>query len=80
MAELRKDPITGRWVIISTKRGKRPASFMSEKRAKLNSRTCPFCYGNEKIIQKGWTVFKSNEITVKIKWVLNTLAFGAHPT
>jgi len=49
MAELRKDPITGRWVIISTTRGKRPASFMSDRHAKRNSRTCPFCYGNEKM-------------------------------
>jgi UDPglucose--hexose-1-phosphate uridylyltransferase len=47
MAELRKDPITGRWVIVSTTRGKRPASFMSNNREKTNTRTCPFCYGNE---------------------------------
>ena len=47
MADLRKDPITGRWVIISTTRGKRPASFMSDKREKRQIRTCPFCYGNE---------------------------------
>ena len=27
MTELRKDPIVGRWVIISTERGKRPHDF-----------------------------------------------------
>ena len=27
MPELRKDPIIGRWVIISTNRGKRPSDF-----------------------------------------------------
>ena len=30
MPELRKDPITGRWVIISTERGKRPNDFVRE--------------------------------------------------
>lgn len=46
MSELRKDPILGRWVIISTERGKRPSDYstMSEK---LKSGFCPFCMGNE---------------------------------
>ena len=30
MPELRKDPITGRWVIISTDRAKRPSDFIRE--------------------------------------------------
>jgi UDPglucose--hexose-1-phosphate uridylyltransferase len=46
MPELRKDPIIGRWVIISTERGKRPSDFASEPKAKDN-KLCPFCYGNE---------------------------------
>lgn len=46
MPELRKDPIVGRWVIISTDRGKRPTDFsISEKEPKKGF--CPFCYGNE---------------------------------
>ena len=46
MPELRKDPIIGRWVIISTERAKRPTSFIaiSEKR---DARLCPFCPGHE---------------------------------
>ena len=34
MPELRKDPIIGRWVIISTERGMRPTDFtmMEEKK------------------------------------------------
>ncbi|MBD3258020.1 galactose-1-phosphate uridylyltransferase [candidate division GN15 bacterium] len=47
MPELRKDPITGRWVIISTERGNRPTSFSSVTRTAEASR-CPFCPGNEK--------------------------------
>ena len=46
MPELRKDPITGRWVIISTERGKRPTSFTSVTRSE-DPRLCPFCPGHE---------------------------------
>ena len=48
MPELRKDPITGRWVIISTDRGKRPMDFVRESvHIKGNPAVCPFCPGNE---------------------------------
>ncbi len=45
MPELRRDPIIGRWVIISTERGKRPADFAEP--AKRRTGFCPFCPGNE---------------------------------
>ena len=46
MPELRKDPIVGRWVIISTERGKRPSEFeFTQPTAKVGF--CPFCPGNE---------------------------------
>jgi len=44
--ELRKDPITGRWVIISTERGRRPTSFASVTRRE-DASLCPFCPGHE---------------------------------
>ena len=46
MPELRKDPIVGRWVIISTDRAKRPTDFARES-VKMKGGFCPFCYGNE---------------------------------
>ncbi len=46
MPELRKDPITGRWVIISTDRAKRPTDFVREP-VKQKGGFCPFCPGNE---------------------------------
>jgi UDPglucose--hexose-1-phosphate uridylyltransferase len=46
LPELRKDPITGRWVIISTDRAKRPSDF-SRDQVKMKGGFCPFCYGNE---------------------------------
>lgn len=47
MPELRKDPITGRWVIIATDRAKRPTDFVREKVEIRGSGFCPFCYGHE---------------------------------
>ncbi|MBZ5514338.1 MAG: galactose-1-phosphate uridylyltransferase [Acidobacteriia bacterium] len=47
MPELRKDPITGRWVIIATDRAKRPTDFVREKVEIRGSGFCPFCPGNE---------------------------------
>jgi len=46
MPELRKDPIVGRWVIISTDRAKRPTDFSREP-VKMKGGFCPFCPGNE---------------------------------
>ena len=47
MPELRKDPITGRWVIIATERAKRPSDFVRDKVQIRGSGFCPFCSGNE---------------------------------
>ena len=45
MPELRKDPIVGRWVIISTDRAKRLTTLCEA--VKIKGGFCPFCYGNE---------------------------------
>ncbi len=47
MPELRKDPITGRWVIIATERAKRPSDFVRARVEIHGAGFCPFCYGNE---------------------------------
>ncbi len=47
MAELRKDPVTGRWVIIATSRGKRPNDFVQDSKDAGDPSACPFCPGNE---------------------------------
>jgi UDPglucose--hexose-1-phosphate uridylyltransferase len=47
LPELRKDPITNRWVIISTDRAKRPTDFVRESVEIRGKGFCPFCYGNE---------------------------------
>ena len=47
MPELRKDPITGQWVIIATDRAKRPSDFIRQPVPPASSKVCPFDYGNE---------------------------------
>jgi UDPglucose--hexose-1-phosphate uridylyltransferase len=47
VSELRRDPITGRWVIISVERGKRPTDFISPSSQRKKGGFCPFCHGNE---------------------------------
>ncbi|MEK6673389.1 MAG: galactose-1-phosphate uridylyltransferase [Nitrospirota bacterium] len=47
MPELRKDPISGRWVIIAVERGKRPTDFASLPVQRKKGGFCPFCQGNE---------------------------------
>lgn len=51
MPELRKDPVIGRWVIISTERGKRPSDFGHTEK-KVSPKACPFCPGNESATPK----------------------------
>lgn len=46
MPELRKDPIIGRWVIISSERSQRPTSFETIVHSQAASQ-CPFCPGHE---------------------------------
>src|SRR3981081_840386 len=45
--ELRKDPIVGRWVIISTDRAKRPTDFVREPVKIKGGGFCPLNSGNE---------------------------------
>lgn len=47
MPELRKDPIIGRWVIISTERAKRPDQFSTKSPGGPPEPECPFCAGRE---------------------------------
>ncbi|MHC4779066.1 MAG: galactose-1-phosphate uridylyltransferase, partial [Planctomycetota bacterium] len=47
MSELRKDPVTGRWVIIASERSKRPQDFRRKPLPTRGKENCPFCEGNE---------------------------------
>jgi len=49
MNQLRLDPLSGRWVVVSTGRADRPAAFIvrSCEVQEDTTRPCPFCPGNE---------------------------------
>ena len=47
MPELRRDPVVGRWVIISTERSRRPSDFPSTPSAPRGAGSCVFCPGQE---------------------------------
>ena len=59
MPELRKDPIHGRWVIISTERGRRPSDFITEERRSVGG-FCPLCEGNEDRTPPEIIAFRNN--------------------
>jgi len=49
MSELRKDCVTGRWVIVSTDRRKRLSDFHLEPAQVTADADCPFCEGHEQM-------------------------------
>jgi len=58
--ELRKDPITGRWVIISNERQKRPSDFQVERVVRIAADQCPFCPGREALTPREVFANRSN--------------------
>jgi UDPglucose--hexose-1-phosphate uridylyltransferase len=58
--ELRKDPVTGRWVIISTERRKRPSDFRLERPAAIGSDWCPLCAGREELTPPEVLAYRQN--------------------
>ncbi|HET9867759.1 MAG TPA: galactose-1-phosphate uridylyltransferase, partial [Nitrospira sp.] len=53
MPDLRRDPIVGRWVIISTDRNGRPHDFAQMQQVRpISTALCPFCPGQERLTPK----------------------------
>jgi UDPglucose--hexose-1-phosphate uridylyltransferase len=51
MNQVRLDPLTGRWVAVSTDRADRPMAFSPVVTTQADpSRACPFCPGNEEAV------------------------------
>lgn len=47
MPELRKDPVTGRWIIVARERAMRPHDFKPSTTTVKGPANCPFCEGKE---------------------------------
>ena len=73
MPELRKDPITGGWVIISTDRAKRPADFLRQPVTPQGVKQCPFCSGNEDRTPRELLVYRTHGFTGSGNWSLRVV-------
>ena len=60
MSDLRRDPVTGRWVIISTERRKRPNDFRVERATSIGREWCPFCPGHEDLTPPEVLAYRQN--------------------
>ena len=60
MPELRKDPITGRWVVVSTERQKRPNDFTLHRATVVGREHCPFCPGHEAMTPPEVLAYRQN--------------------
>jgi len=72
MTELRKDPIVGRWVIISTERGRRPQDYPQEK-AIRKERFCPLCPGSERMTPPEILVYPNPHPAGNVGWTLRVV-------
>jgi UDPglucose--hexose-1-phosphate uridylyltransferase len=72
MTELRKDPVVGRWVIISTERAKRPQEFPPEPPARREG-VCPLCPGSERMTPPEILAFREGGQTNDPNWTLRVV-------
>lgn len=61
MSEIRKDPVSGRWVIVASARHERPNDFNDDGLTRDSKKKCPFCAGNEQETPPEICSFKSAE-------------------
>lgn len=73
MPELRRDPVSGRWVIISVERGKRPTDFVSLPSKRRAGGFCPFCPGNEHTTPDELLVLRENPDDPTSPWTLRVV-------
>lgn len=74
MPELRKDPITGRWVIIATDRARRPVDFVRERVVPTGGRICPFCPGLEAKTPPEILAYRESGAANQPGWTLRVVA------
>lgn len=73
MPELRKDPVTGRWVIISTDRARRPSDFAPERVPTPAARFCPFCPGHEDKTPPEVLAYSTEALRGESRWSLRVV-------
>jgi len=63
--ELRKDYLLDRWVVIATKRGRRPTDFAKQERETAKTSTCPLCPNNESMTPPAILVYLNRNGKIK---------------
>lgn len=77
MSKYRKDPISGRWVIIAENRALRPNDFVDNQVRRDIARTCPFCEGNERFTPgEVFAIRKSNSSANSAGWQVRVVPNG----
>jgi len=72
LPELRRDPMSHRWVIISTERAMRPSDFRVDN-PKLSGAICPFCPGNEHLTPPEISAIRNGAAPNKPGWSIRVI-------
>jgi len=72
MTELRKDPVVGRWVIISTERAKRPHEYPPELPVRKEG-MCPLCPGSERMTPPEILAYRGGGPANEAGWTLRVV-------
>ena len=72
MPELRKDPIIGRWVIVSTERGRKPDHFNGTAEGP-DEGVCPFCEGKEAHTPAEIYAIRKSQLANKPGWQVRVI-------
>lgn len=74
MSQLRRDPITGRWIIVNYEKVMKPGDFIFEKVIKSNdTKNCPFCPGNEELTPPEIVAHRKTEIPNSTGWTIRVV-------
>lgn len=73
MPEFRKDPVTGRWIIVATDRAKRPGDFARTEVVPQNPGFCPFCSGHESWTPPEILAFRSSGAPNEPGWTTRVI-------
>jgi UDPglucose--hexose-1-phosphate uridylyltransferase len=75
MSDLRRDPVTGRWVIIAPDRSRRRADFTPQPVGAVDGDFCPFCEGQESVAGRELLAWRPNGSAANASgWELRVVA------
>lgn len=70
LPEIRRDPLSGRMVVVATERRKRPHQLVFRAVAQKTEQACPFCEGNEELTPPEKLAYRKNGIPNGEGWTV----------